>query len=500
MVLEGDVFISYAHDDNEPVIKGETGWVSKFHRALEVRLGQLIKKPIVWRDPKLKGYDEFGEEISAKIAKTKVLLVIISPLWLESEWCMRELREFLEAAENTGGVKLGNKNRVIKIIKTPVHYENHPVEIRGLLGYDFFHLDKLGEKDYPHEFLLERGAPFYYEFRDKLDEVVYDIRDLITLINEIDRPDVSKSEPPVSAPEKTVYLAETTSDLDKERENIYHELKQAEYTILPDQRLPYQLKDGNFRDAVRDYLECCSLSIHLIGSQYGLIPEGEEQSVIDLQNQAASEQCKKNRLSRLIWIPPGVRKDEIEDKRQKEYIENLEDDVPEDGGTDLLDSQIEIEDFKTIIDDKLEEINNPPPPPPPPGGPTCVYLVYDKKDSDSVESVCECLDRQEFEILRPFERGSEGQRLKLNTDYLTLCDAMLVYYDHGDDYWVQTKMNDIRRARGFERKSDLKASVFITGEKTGDKERFFTREAQVVKKYIPSYCNALKDIIDLIKG
>ena len=32
-----DIFISYAHLDNQPMTPGQKGWVEKFHAALEAR-------------------------------------------------------------------------------------------------------------------------------------------------------------------------------------------------------------------------------------------------------------------------------------------------------------------------------------------------------------------------------------------------------------------------------------------------------------------------------
>lgn len=34
--FEHDIFISYAHIDDAPLMTGEEGWVSKFHQSLEV--------------------------------------------------------------------------------------------------------------------------------------------------------------------------------------------------------------------------------------------------------------------------------------------------------------------------------------------------------------------------------------------------------------------------------------------------------------------------------
>ncbi|MFP3941764.1 MAG: hypothetical protein ACLF0P_15825, partial [Thermoanaerobaculia bacterium] len=59
--FEIDVFVSYAHIDDEVLGEGQTGWISSFHRALEIRLAQLLgQQPRVWRDPKLQGNDVFG--------------------------------------------------------------------------------------------------------------------------------------------------------------------------------------------------------------------------------------------------------------------------------------------------------------------------------------------------------------------------------------------------------------------------------------------------------
>ena len=56
MNFEYDVFISYAHIDNLSFDTGEDGWITCFHRWLEIRLGELMgEKPKIWRDLKLQG-------------------------------------------------------------------------------------------------------------------------------------------------------------------------------------------------------------------------------------------------------------------------------------------------------------------------------------------------------------------------------------------------------------------------------------------------------------
>jgi hypothetical protein len=117
--FENDIFISYAHLDDQPLTEGQKGWVSDFHRALELRLGELLgEKPKIWRDAKLAGNDYFSDVIVGRLMKVALLISILSPRYLKSEWCVKELREFYKAAEQTGGLRVGEKARVFKVVKT----------------------------------------------------------------------------------------------------------------------------------------------------------------------------------------------------------------------------------------------------------------------------------------------------------------------------------------------------------------------------------------------
>jgi hypothetical protein len=139
MDFEGEAFISYAHLDNIELVEGRRGWVANLHRALEVRVAQLLgKSPSIWRDPKLSGNDVFADILLERLKHVAVLVTVISPRYLKSEWTLRELSEFWHAAEAQGGVNVGSKARVFKVLKTPVPLEKTPPELRGLIGYDFF--------------------------------------------------------------------------------------------------------------------------------------------------------------------------------------------------------------------------------------------------------------------------------------------------------------------------------------------------------------------------
>ena len=52
-MFDNDVFISFTHVDNQPYGTDPDGWISRFHKGLEIQLSLLRKDPRIWRDLKL---------------------------------------------------------------------------------------------------------------------------------------------------------------------------------------------------------------------------------------------------------------------------------------------------------------------------------------------------------------------------------------------------------------------------------------------------------------
>src|SRR5262245_52258367 len=121
MSFERDVFISYARIDNEPFTPEQKGCVTLFHSVLRtIRSQQLGKTAAIWRDERLRGNDDFPAEISDQFPKTAVLVSVLTPRYLLSDWCTKEIQLFCQAAETTGGLFVKNKGRVFKVMKTPI--------------------------------------------------------------------------------------------------------------------------------------------------------------------------------------------------------------------------------------------------------------------------------------------------------------------------------------------------------------------------------------------
>ncbi len=90
-----DVFISYAHRDNE------NGCVAAFHAQLaEYLQSALRREPSVWRDAlSLEALDDLENKIRSALATTAILIFVVSSTVESRKWCRDEMGWFLNGAE-----------------------------------------------------------------------------------------------------------------------------------------------------------------------------------------------------------------------------------------------------------------------------------------------------------------------------------------------------------------------------------------------------------------
>jgi hypothetical protein len=103
-----DIFISYTHRDNARLSDEQHGWVDRFHEALEMRLAGLWgRQAEIWRDPKNAGNDVLDAAIESNVSNSAILISVLSPSYVHSEWCTRELDLFCKAARAGSGLHVG---------------------------------------------------------------------------------------------------------------------------------------------------------------------------------------------------------------------------------------------------------------------------------------------------------------------------------------------------------------------------------------------------------
>lgn len=489
--FENDVFISYAHIDNARFTGIEKGWIDHLHERLEICLAQeLGKSPKIWRDRKLGGNDVFNDTIVIELSKTAILLPVISPRYLQSSSCRRELDDFCRLAEEEGGLRLDDKHRVFKVVKTYVPYDEHPSELRDLLGYEFYQRDQASGRvrEFDHE-ISSRGDKDQ-RYWDKFKDLVWDLKELILRIE-----GSHADQTTLSGSGATIYLAETSFDLSEERDKVKRELQQYGHLVLPDKALP--LRALPLQEAVRNYLQRSQLSVHFIGENYGIIPEMEtERSIVRLQQELALERGDNAEFSRLIWMPPGL---EPKDARQQKFVIDLQNSFSSHNGSELL--QVKLEDLKTIIQAKLTQKPKPGSTVNQKSGVTRIYLICDQQDVDAAEPLRNYLLEQEYETTLPLLDGSQAEVFEDHKENLLLCDAVLIFQSRASEGWLRMKLRELLKLPGYGRTTPLFGkAIYVSAPESPPKERFKTLEAQVIKNYgefdpasLDSFIGRIKD-------
>lgn len=473
MDFEKDLFISYAHIDNQSLIPDQEGWISTFHKALAIRLSQIRgTPPQIWRDRKLQGNDYFSDAITDALAKSGLLLSILSPRYLKSEWCIRELQHFCNiAVEQTGGLNVGeNKGRLFKVVKTYVPREQYPAEFESFIGYEFFEFDAAGR---PQEFNKIYGPELERKFYARLNDLAYDIHQTLEILAAL-----SEANPAINPPlshttgrttsGKTIYLAETTYDLNDARDNIRRELMMAGHQVLPKQPLPMT---HDFAQRVQENLAQCVMSIHLVSPQSAT--QGNEspssqalQHLLAARSQEqieiASNCCQeKQDISRILWMPPSAQigaGDTLlkELQRQPDFISTP------------------LEDLKTIIQDRLVQSASIAEP----GEGRKVYLDCDQRDLDAaeIEPLYEWLE-QNVEVVLPDHANTN---LSQSEALIKQCQGVLIYYGQANGLWLTRRLNALRKSLYDRPQPLITKAVYVAGPKRPNKQSLSAADVPVI--------------------
>ena len=271
---------------------------------------------------------------------SKILVSVLSPRYVNSEWCARELDEFCTNAEQTDGLKVDDKSRVFKVVKTPVEVSEMPPRIRELydklLGFEFYETEPESGR------VIEYNEVFGAEAKQRYFEKVYDLaHSVYEVLKTMKLGSGPQPVPTNVGVSKTIYLAEVSSDLYSERDQLRRYLIERGHKVLPEFSLPPL--GPQVEEAMQKALPDCDLSIHLVGQRYGMIPEESDYSMAELQNRIAASFDKED-FERLIWLPKGG---DPQDDKQKAFVNRLVESPDAHRGAEVIVDTLE--NFKELV-------------------------------------------------------------------------------------------------------------------------------------------------------
>jgi hypothetical protein len=497
MPFEKHLFISYAHLDNQPLTESQQGWITRFHATLAAMLSMRIgRKAEIWRDSKLSGNDIFADEILQQFPKTALLVSVITPRYVESEWCTREVREFCKTAERTGGIVVDNKSRMLKVIKIPGGDENPlPEAMKLSLGYPFYIFD---DQQTPLELDPAYGEDFTTKYNLKMAKLAFDIAQLIKKL-EVGPAAGTAPQASTDKSKPTVYLADCSIDRREDREAVQADLRLHGYPILAEVQLPTE--ETTFLGELASIMGRSSLSVHIIGNNYGVVPDGpSEKSVMVLENELAIQFSKKTGLKRIVWVPGGTKS---ESPRQQQFIDQLLREPETQFGADLITG--DLEDLKAAIHAALKKMEAPEPPKPEVSAETgtkLVYVICDERDRKATIPLRKFFKSQGLDSKIPVFEGDAATVRQSNQDLLSTCDAALIFYGVGDELWKRSVESDLRKASGYRTsKTPVLTFTYLSEPPTDDKQELIELEEPRLIDGLKGFSEpAFADFVTAISG
>ena len=442
--MEQDIIINYTEKDNKAK-KGENGWVTDFARFLQIMLTQVLGKK-----PNITLISDNASLSAAELKNTGILISILSPHFINSTQC-------LEALETFGNTSLTSETkRLFKVLKTNVEYGDQPSQLKDGLAYDLFDLDYDSGNAVIFDDYFGPAAENVYWM--KMVDLAYDVHESLRSLLEEEQKDGIK---PLYKRE-TIFLAETSKDMNVQRNVIRRELQRHGYRVLPDHMLP---RDADAAERViNEELTESVMSVHLIGNSYGDIPVGGDRSIVDMENKLAAQKVHDNpggrKLQRLIWINPHQ---ESSNDQQKAFIENIQRDLSALEAAEIF--QIPLEDFKNTLREELfdadttkdsleKDINID-------DKKLNAYLIYDKIDATEAKIVSKELIKAGINVIHTDFDDNVLNLRKLHNEKLRLLDVGVVLKGKVNDNWVRMKLLDLLKAPGLGRTKPILGKAII---------------------------------------
>jgi hypothetical protein len=322
--FEYDIFISYAHVDNEafrPIgSSGQAdGWIEQFYKNLNLilakRFGRMDMVKIWWNNKKLDGSLLYDQSIEEGIKKSAIFICLNSPGYAASVHCKQELDLFYKKAQSEKtGLNIAGRSRILHVLLYNIAVKDWPEPLAGSTGFPFH--DAVESADFGDTVDSQSMA-----FRTQLQN----LRDAIwKLLTEFQKEQMQHAIPGninhlESKDDFTVFLGDVADTLRKPRNRIITELEKKGFKVLTAIPPPGEAKAHEL--AAKEALQQANLAIHLLDEFPGREIIGEAEMGYPQKQAMLSLDSGK---SPMIWVPLETDFSAIDDENYKIFLQNIE--------------------------------------------------------------------------------------------------------------------------------------------------------------------------------
>jgi hypothetical protein len=456
-----DLFVSYAHADDEVPANTTSGWVT----TLVIELKKVLRRKLggqgarVWMDSQLAANEPVTDTLLRRLTRSRALLLVLSPGYRRSDWCQRELANFAAQARAQGG-----RDSIFVLEVEGVRRQDWPVALLDLNFVSFV------EK--------QRGKLAGYPTPRPDEDSLYWTQ--LTALADMIAQRLNRAPDPLPPSARhMVMVAEPADDIDHQHASMVGALRQRpDVELLPAYPYAATTADAYESSVLRD-LERAALHVQLLSLSPGRrLPDGERR-IVTLQAQLAHRECERRGLRLMRWSQSGTNA-VAPDSMLAEVL----------GDTGI--SRMEFEAFRMAVMRAVDELSpvrtasvvaTPLPTAPPPAtvpaadaasaNPKSVdaeglsiYVQAAPEDAANAERVADHLAAGGATVQLSPDTGP-GQAfiesLRAQEEALRMCDGVLLLYGHSPVTAVSIAFQYAQRVFGLRRDAVWSAVLDLPG-------------------------------------
>jgi hypothetical protein len=481
-----DVFISYAHVDDEPIAKGEDGWVttlvSKLRKFLDQYLGQ---RSSLWIDQQLARHVQITPEVVSRLESTATLVMILSRAYLKSAWCKRERKTFLKVVKE----RVRSGSRVFIVERNKVDLQYRPDELSDLIGYRFWIQDALGGA--PRTLGVPRPESDEDEYYGILNHLAWELAEELKRLAEVgtELPTLGEASRPresEKAENVTIFLAETTDDLERQRTKLKQSFEQQGFRVVPN--VWYPREPHGFREAVAKDLRDAALFVQLLSPVPGRrLTNTAEESYVSYQHDCA----KVRELPIFQWRDPQW------------DLEKISTDVADAFHIRLLDGpSVQARPIRDFIRDVIGEarrISVAEREIPSHTGGAIIFVDVGPRDRALTTELSNYLTKGGCTVITPLEEGRPNEIRKDFEQRVKECEAFIIIYGETANFWVRERIVKAKKLERLRKYPFLGLAVYEGPPKPKDPLNLYDPALEIIHCEEGFDPNKLEPFLNVVK-